>query len=195
MIVAGHDGAADHRRVERDPVPARPTRSLRPPRSDRRRVLPGDAGRRPAEFSARADYHRGMAPPTGPFRAEAVTDTVQLDGARHLTLEGESPDHRTALTLHLILDREGGVSEGDLSLDGPDGVWSAALEAVLDAVMDAGHVGLLHLRARFRDADLSTACLVTVREEEDATYSVQLTPDTDTDQPPPPPVAGRGARA
>lgn len=47
--------------------------------------------------------------------AATVEDERQLDGSRHLQLIGE--DEHCQLTLRLVLDRDGGIQEAELSVE------------------------------------------------------------------------------
>ena len=47
---------------------------------------------------------------------EAIQDERQLDGSRHLELVGETGD--ASLALRLVIDRDGAVSESELSVEG-----------------------------------------------------------------------------
>lgn len=83
-----------------------------------------------------------------PFTGEAVQDERQLDGSRHLTVDLVDPFGGWFLSLHSILDADGGLREAELELESPDGPWSGALEAVERISRE----GPLRLLATFADA-------------------------------------------
>ncbi len=110
-----------------------------------------------------------MALDLPPLRGEPVSDEVQLDGSRHLTVQAGDAGQQWLVTLHLIVDREHDLREGELTLEGPDAAWSGALEDVLD--FEAR--GSLRLRALFCDPDAGEEQVV-VELEEDAGGSYHL---------------------
>ncbi|PZC49408.1 MAG: hypothetical protein DK306_000647 [Chloroflexi bacterium] len=83
-----------------------------------------------------------------PFQGEAVRDERQLDGSRHLTVDLVDSFGSWYVSLHSILDREGGLREAELELESPDGPWSGGL----DVVEQISGEGPLRLRATFEDA-------------------------------------------
>ncbi len=112
-----------------------------------------------------------MALNVPPLRGEAVADEMQLDGSRHLTVRAIDASEEWEGTIHLIIDEEHNVREGELTVDGPGGSWSGALGEVLEFEPR----GSLRLRALFADPDTEVApVVVEVGEEEAGTFHVNV---------------------
>jgi hypothetical protein len=133
--------------VEIDPhagITARRRDSVNRPASPR----PNQAARR---------YDPAMLDSPIRLSGDAISDETQLDGKRHLTLQLVDPLDDWLVTLHLILDLEGGRHEAELELEhGDDAVWSGVLhgEAVVDSqTEDADLDGGLRCEAIFRGED------------------------------------------
>ena len=120
-----------------------------------------------------------------PLFGEAVADEIQLDGSRHLTLEAVDADDVWRATLHLVIDEEKVVREGEMVLEGPikerlEGPaeeWSGALAETLafSAEASAADSGM-RLRARFSDVD-GVAWQVEVDATDDEIYRLQIDAD------------------
>ena len=109
-----------------------------------------------------------------PLRGEPIADDVQLDGSRHLTIVAVDLDRAWVAEIHLVIDEERALREGEVSVEGPDATWSGALEDVLDFETR----GYLRLRALFGDPDgLEEPVVVEAEEDEAGTYHVLIAPD------------------
>ena len=61
------------------------------------------------------------------FRGDALSDEIQLDGSRHLTIGANDETRAWACTLHLIFEAEGGLREGEIDVQGPGEAFSGEI--------------------------------------------------------------------
>lgn len=101
------------------------------------------------------------------YVAQPVQDERQLDGSRHLELVCET-DAET-LSLRLVLNRDGELDEGELTIARSQNEAAAALDP---SVADALDPLEIQISARFDDC----ACQIALSQRDDGDFDITLDP-------------------
>ena len=105
-----------------------------------------------------------------PLAGASVEDEIQLGGRRHLFIAVNDAGGAWSALLRCIIDAEHVLQEADLTLEGPEVQWSAAL----DRPAPGASTDPMRVRARFTDPD-SGALSVEILEDESGFFQIQIT--------------------
>ena len=100
--------------------------------------------------------------------AIAVQDERQLDGSWHLELVGETEESTMAVSLRIVLDREGALVEGELGVSQRDDEQLGEIEA--DAVADELEPLAIEFAAELENGRAS----VSVAQRDDGDFDLEL---------------------